>query len=244
VLGAAVSVTAGGGPAHGTLGTIGGNQVRYTPAAGFSGTDTFRLTATDAAGSTAAETVTVDVGPAPSPSPTPILQPSALADRDHDGIPDTADRCPTVPRGAFDRDNDGCPGPYRRINAKLIGTWVVGKSGVRIGSMTFGPVPVGTKIQVSCGACHARQTLTAKRRTVSLTKLRGTLLKRGGSVTATATKPGFIGLQITLTVVHYGQRLADFEHAAAKPFNRRTRCIPAGAIRPAKTCSATPPTGP
>jgi hypothetical protein len=51
-------------------------------------------------------------------------------------------------------------------------------------------------------------------------------------------------LQITLTVVHYGHSVADFEHAASKPFKRRTRCIPAGAIRPAKKCSATPPTGP
>jgi hypothetical protein len=240
----AYTVTAGGGPAHGTLGAIGGNQVLYTPAAGFSGTDTFHLTATDAAGSTAAETVTVDVGPAPAPSPTPILQPSALADRDHDGIPDTTDRCPTVPRGAFDRDNDGCPGPYQRINAKLSGTWAVGDHGVKIGSMTFGPVPVGTKIRMSCSVCHTRQTITAKRRTVSLSKLRGKLLKRGGSFTATATKPGFIGQQITLTAVQYGHRHADFEHAASNPFNRRTLCIPAGAIRPAKTCSATPPTGP
>lgn len=97
---------------------------------------------------------------------------------------------------------------------------------------------------MSCSACHARQTLTSKRRTVSLSKLRGRLLKRGGSFTATATKPGFIGLQITLTVVHYGHRTADFMHAASKPFKRRTRCIPAGATRPAKKCSATPPTGP
>src|SRR3954465_6476724 len=73
----AYTVTAGGGPAHGALGAIGGNQVRYTPAAGFSGTDTFRLTATDAAGSTAAETVTVDVGAAPrSPPSSPPAPPS------------------------------------------------------------------------------------------------------------------------------------------------------------------------
>ena len=74
----AYTVAAGGGPAHGTLGAIVGNQVRYTPAAGFSGTDTFHLTATDAAGSTAAETVTVHVGPAPpSPPPSPLSSPPA-----------------------------------------------------------------------------------------------------------------------------------------------------------------------
>jgi hypothetical protein len=166
----AYTVTAGGRPAHGTLGAIVGKQVRYTPAAGFAGTDTFHLTATDAAGSKAAEPVTVHVGPAP-PRP-----PVSAPDRDHDAIRDTADRCPTVPRGAFDRDNDGCPGPYRRISAKLIGTWAVGDRGVRIGSMTFGPVAVGSRIRMSCGVCHARQTLTAKRRTVSLRKLRGRLL--------------------------------------------------------------------
>ena len=240
----AYTVTAGGGPAHGTLGAIGGNQVRYTPAAGFAGADTFHLTATDAAGSMAAETVTVNVGSAPPTPPTPPVSATSAPDGDQDGIPDTADRCPTVPRGAFDRDNDGCPGPYRRISARVLGTWAVSDRGVRIGSMTFGPVPVGTRIRMSCGVCHARQTLTAKRRTVSLSKLRGRVLKRGGSFTVTATKPGFIGLQITRTVVPYGHRRADFERAASKPFNRRTLCIPAGAVRPAKKCSATPPTGP
>src|SRR3954454_15168104 len=73
----AYTVGAGGAPAHGTLGAIGGNQVSYTPAAGFSGTDTFHLTATDAAGSTAAETVRVDVGGAPpSPPSSPPAPPS------------------------------------------------------------------------------------------------------------------------------------------------------------------------
>jgi hypothetical protein len=80
------TVAAGGGPAHGTLDSVDGNRVRYTPADGFSGTDTFHLTATDAAGSTADEPVTVDVGPSPpsppsSPTPAPIPLPLACSGR-------------------------------------------------------------------------------------------------------------------------------------------------------------------
>jgi hypothetical protein len=84
----AYTVAAGGGPAHGTLAALGGNQVGYTPDAGFSGTDTFHLTATDVAGSTADETVTVNVGPAPPsppssplPPPTPLPLPLACSGR-------------------------------------------------------------------------------------------------------------------------------------------------------------------
>jgi hypothetical protein len=67
---------------------------------------------------------------------------------------------------------------------------------------------------------------------------------RGSSFTATATKPGFIGEQITLTVIHFGHRLVDFERAARKPFSRRTLCIPAVAKKAATRRSATPPAGP
>jgi hypothetical protein len=41
------SAVAGAGPAHGTLGAFGDSSVTYTPAAGFSGTDGFRVRVTD-----------------------------------------------------------------------------------------------------------------------------------------------------------------------------------------------------
>src|SRR5205823_3438043 len=65
--------------------------------------------------------------------------------------------------------------------------------GVTIGSMTLGPVPKGATVRLSCAGCHGRRTFTAKRTTVSLEPLRGKLLKRRTSFTATVTKPGFIG---------------------------------------------------
>jgi Bacterial Ig domain len=55
------------GPSHGTLGPISGGQVTYTPNAGFSGPDSFQVTATNVAGQTATDTATVTVAAAPGP---------------------------------------------------------------------------------------------------------------------------------------------------------------------------------
>jgi len=52
-------------PAHGTLSAVAGDAVTYTPAAGFTGTDTFSYTADDGAGAGATGTATVTVTPAP-----------------------------------------------------------------------------------------------------------------------------------------------------------------------------------
>ncbi len=52
-------------PAHGTAVLTAGNKVRYTPATGYTGTDTFTYTVRDSAGNTQTATVTVTVGSAP-----------------------------------------------------------------------------------------------------------------------------------------------------------------------------------
>ncbi|SNY04811.1 beta strand repeat-containing protein [Paractinoplanes atraurantiacus] len=59
--GSALTLVSAGAPAHGTA-TIVGGKIRYTPAAGYTGTDTFTYVIKDAAGSTATGTVTVSVG--------------------------------------------------------------------------------------------------------------------------------------------------------------------------------------
>ncbi|SFH02915.1 Putative Ig domain-containing protein [Ensifer sp. OV372] len=73
--GAAASVTVTTAPSHGTA-TVAGTSFNYTPAAGFSGTDTFSYTATNATGTSAPATVTVTVSPpifafTPLPGPLP-----------------------------------------------------------------------------------------------------------------------------------------------------------------------------
>ncbi len=58
--GAAASVTITAAPSHGTA-TVAGTSFNYTPTAGFSGTDSFSYTATNATGTSAPATVTVTV---------------------------------------------------------------------------------------------------------------------------------------------------------------------------------------
>ncbi|MEV4345600.1 Ig-like domain-containing protein [Actinoplanes sp. NPDC049596] len=57
----ALTLVSAGAPAHGTATVVDG-KIRYTPAAGWIGTDTFTYVIKDAAGSTATGTVTVTVG--------------------------------------------------------------------------------------------------------------------------------------------------------------------------------------
>jgi DNA-binding beta-propeller fold protein YncE len=57
-------------PAHGTLGAVSpSGQVTYTPAAGYSGTDSFTFTASDAGGTATAATAHITVGQPPASSP-------------------------------------------------------------------------------------------------------------------------------------------------------------------------------
>jgi hypothetical protein len=173
----------------------------------------------------------------------PVGAPPA-PDTDRDGVPDPSDRCPNVPRGAFDADHDGCLGPYRRIAARLIGSWSVDDSGVTVGSMRLSSLPIGARVKLVCAPCHVRQKLKASRRSVTLKRLRGELLRRGKGFTVTITKRGMIGQRSTLTVKHYGHTRAAFLRAARRPFRKRQRCIPAGRKKPAKRCSARPSRGP
>ncbi|MBU2663176.1 tandem-95 repeat protein [Actinoplanes bogorensis] len=58
--GGVLTLVSAGTPAHGTTSVV-GNKVRYTPATGFSGTDTFTYVVRDAAGNDVTGTVTVTV---------------------------------------------------------------------------------------------------------------------------------------------------------------------------------------
>ena len=69
---------AGHGPANGTV-TTSGLSATYTPAAGFSGTDSFRVKGSAAGGESAPATVTITVGAAPVPPGTTKAAPLALS---------------------------------------------------------------------------------------------------------------------------------------------------------------------
>ena len=72
--GTAITVTGNTTPAHGAVTVNGDGSYSYTPAPGFSGTDTFHYTVTDNLGRTATATVTITVIPLP---PAPIARPDS-----------------------------------------------------------------------------------------------------------------------------------------------------------------------
>lgn len=200
---------------------------------------TYAVTLKAAVGSPSVErssTATLVVVPPPLPAPP--------GDRDRDGVLDPSDRCADTPRGAFDANGDGCVGPYRRISATPSGGWDVGDRGLTIGSMRLKGVPRGARVELRCGGCRVRQTLTATRSTVDLKRLRGKTLRRGTGFTVKLTRTGFIGQEITLTLRRFGHTRSDFQRIARRPFESRRRCIPVGDTRAAARCTATPPTGP
>jgi hypothetical protein len=77
-----VAYSIAGGPSHGTLGTLNGNQITYTPETGYSGPDSFTFKARDTSSSFPVEpyvaTVSIQVGATVTPSVTIATAPSAL----------------------------------------------------------------------------------------------------------------------------------------------------------------------
>jgi hypothetical protein len=64
-----LKLTIAGQPAHGSLGAITGGSVTYTPAAGFTGDDTFTYRANDGAANSALATARIRVTPVAQPAP-------------------------------------------------------------------------------------------------------------------------------------------------------------------------------
>ncbi|WP_158543323.1 Ig-like domain-containing protein [Dyella psychrodurans] len=67
ISGSATSVAVASAAAHGTA-RASGTSITYSPAAGYSGTDSFTYTASNAAGTSAPATVTITVSPPPAPT--------------------------------------------------------------------------------------------------------------------------------------------------------------------------------
>ena len=101
-------------------------------------------------------------------------------------------------------------------------------------------VPVGATVKLTCKSCRVTQSVKAKHNTVTLSKLRNKLLRRGQSFAVMVTKAGSIGDEITLTVKRYGHSRRDIDKAAAKPFTAKHLCVPVGAKKSAKTCPLHP----
>jgi DNA-binding beta-propeller fold protein YncE len=95
-----ITIATAANPAHGTLGPV--NQatgaVTYTPAAGFSGTDTFSFAASDGVNSSAPSTATIAVGPRPMVRKLK-LSPKSFVSLRHGGVT-IASKHMRLPRGS------------------------------------------------------------------------------------------------------------------------------------------------
>jgi large repetitive protein len=112
------------GAAHGTV-TCGGGSCTYTPAAGFTGTDSFTYTASDGTVSSAPATVTMTVTPGPANH-----APVAVAD----AATTAEDTATVVPVTANDTDADGDP-----LTASLVGAPAHGTASCSAGTCRYTP---------------------------------------------------------------------------------------------------------
>ena len=159
-----------------------------------------------------------------------VVTAGAPTDADGDGIEDGADACPRAPRGRFDRDGDGCVGPYRRLRVATSATWRVGAKGVELGSMKLKGLRPGARVRLR-GA--VRQTLTASGPHARGQRLRDVLLRRGKGFSARVTAPGpHRGGAHAARAAATRNTRREFKRIARNPFQRTRRCIPAGAAAP------------
>lgn len=172
---------------------------------------------------------------------------AVVSDKDHDGVPDHIDRCPTVPRGVFDSDGDGCVGPYRVIRAKWRAYWLAAADGLTIHYFGMTNLPRRGKLEVLCRrrGCSDEQTLRAKAHgRVALKTLENQRLRRGERFRIRITAGGFIGQLHTVTVRRYATTAEGLRKANHNPFKTKVACLPAGSRKPAARCPRRPQRGP
>ncbi|MDA0180220.1 VCBS repeat-containing protein [Solirubrobacter phytolaccae] len=117
------------------------------------------------------------------------------------------------------------PPPTPSINARLVLAWTVSKTSVKINSARLRDVPVGARVRIFCKTCKVSQTLTAKAKTVTISKLRDKRLKRKATFTVTITAPGHNGLTFTRKVKNYGRTKKALRKAVKAPFVETRRCV-------------------
>jgi hypothetical protein len=144
---------------------------------------------------------------------------ASTADRDKDGVLDQTDACPGQPRGRFDFNKNGCPGPYRLIKPKL--NW--GKVEIKpvegivtIYSIAFSRLPVGAVVTLQAGSRLSEKLRVPKSRTVRSTRIASIHFKGGETFRIRIVQPGSIGFDGVMEV-----------SMSRRPFLIREQCIPA-----------------
>ena len=118
--------------------------------------------------------------------------------------------------------------PTPSINARLVLTWTVSRSSVKVNSATLRDLPAGgATVKLYCKTCKVSQTLRTKKRSLSLSKLRNKKLRRKATFTVTISAAGHNGLSFTRRVKNYGRTKKALRKAVKAPFTETRRCVPA-----------------
>lgn len=164
-------------------------------------------------------------------------------DTDRDGLTDASDRCPTRRAGRYDRDHDGCPGPYRKMTLRIVASWSIPDSGVQLTGLALRGVPRRGKVRADCRRCHvheAHRLRAGKSHTVRLSSITGPRLPSGAVIVIRITAPGYIGRYLRYVVREHGSSIPERLRVNKRPFRRSSHCMPAGRSKPAKSCPIRP----
>lgn len=170
--------------------------------------------------------------------------PATHPDADRDGIPDATDHCPARAGGRYDRDHDGCPGPYRRMRVQATAAWSIPLRGVLLQSLKLTRVPAGATVRLKCPSCHVSERRRAPGATgtksVRLRALEHRTLRAGRGFTISVTAPGYIGVVLRFEARRHGSSTSDRLRVNKHPFRRTARCLPPGSRRSALHCATRP----
>jgi hypothetical protein len=123
-----------------------------------------------------------------------------MADPDRDGLHGTSDKCPTkAARGKFDRNGNGCPGPFSFIHTQEPHFRAVPQSGfLQLSGLRLTGLPIGAHVQFAAGSIREATTVggsgTARSRRIS------GALRYGKAVTIKVTKSAWVGVYLKLVV--------------------------------------------
>jgi hypothetical protein len=166
--------------------------------------------------------------PAPPASPPPPPPPTVttLSDADHDGTPDAKDACPRLAAGRYDRNHNGCPGPYGRMSPAFRAVATTSGGFTTYSHFVVTAVAPGAAVTISFrGSLERRRA--SKGGVVASRIVVGKRVRAGTAMTIRASKRGVIG---------YAARLAV---TTVSPAYRvvQVRCIAATGSSAPKACS-------
>jgi hypothetical protein len=158
-----------------------------------------------------------------SPGGKVFLSYNLKADPDRDRLCGSADNCVNVRAGKFDRNHNGCPGPYRFIRVEPHFNGIAHPTYLQLNALSVSGTPAGARVVFS--SRKGTDTVQANSAGVARAKRVKGAFRYGSVIKIRITKPGYVGSLLKLVVAKRGLRV------------RRGTCIPANGGAPLK-CSA------